>query len=201
MKKQRHDLFAADHRRQKITQYTKVLDALDGLVDWAALTKVVNECTGREASQPKGGRPPYSTQALVKIIVLQQLYGNLSDEETESALLDRGSWQRFIGMADARRLPDARTLWHFKNQLAQTGSATELFADVQRQLNAAGLADMTGVTLGKGRPCRPIPKPAFCPIRQIRCLRLSQMWPIIPNSCPGPLRPGSDRRRMWAIIR
>ena len=80
MKKQKHDLFAADHRRQKITQFTKALDALDaldGLVDWAALTKVVNKCTGREASQPKDGRPPYPTHALVKIIVLQQLYGKL----------------------------------------------------------------------------------------------------------------------------
>lgn len=144
MKQQRQDLFAADHRRQKITQFTKVLDALDGLVDWAALTTVVNNCTGREASQLKGGRPAYPTQVLVKIIVLQQLYGNLSDEDTEYALLDRGSWQRFIGMAEARDLPDARTIWHFKNQLAQTGSATELFADVQRQLNAAGLAAKGG---------------------------------------------------------
>ena len=33
MKKQSHDLFALDHRRQKITQFTKVLDALSGLVD------------------------------------------------------------------------------------------------------------------------------------------------------------------------
>ena len=144
MKKQNQDLFAEHHRRQKITQFTKVLDSLSGLVDWAALTKVVNEHTGREASQPKGGRPPYQTEALVKIIVLQQLYGNLSDEDTEYALLDRGSWQRFIGMADARDLPDARTIWHFKNQLAQTGSVSELFAQVQEQLNAAGLVAKGG---------------------------------------------------------
>jgi transposase, IS5 family len=139
MKKQRQDLFAAQHRVQKIAQYTKVLDSLNKLVDWVTLTQVVNESTGREGSQPKGGRPPYPTEALVKLIVLQQLYGNLSDEETEYALLDRGSWQRFIGLADARTLPDARTIWHFKNQLAQAGSGAGLFAEVQRQLSAAGL--------------------------------------------------------------
>ena len=71
MKKQSHELFVEHHRRGKITQFTKVLDALSGLVDWAALTKVVNERSGREASQPKGGRPPYPTEVLVKIIVLQ----------------------------------------------------------------------------------------------------------------------------------
>ena len=139
MKRQRQDLFSADQRRQKMAQYTKVLDSLDKLVDWDALCKVVNDSTGREAPQPKGGRPPYPTKALVKLIVLQQLYGNLSDEDTEYALLDRDSWQRFIGMSQARDLPDARTIWHFKNQLALTNTSTALFADVQRQLNAAGL--------------------------------------------------------------
>ena len=125
MKKQSHDLFAEHYRRQKITQFTKALDSLSGLVDWAALTKVVTERTGREASQPKGGRPQYPTGVLVNIIVLQQLYGNLSDEDTEYALLDRGSWQRFIGVAGAPDLPDTRTIWHFKNQLAQTSSTSK----------------------------------------------------------------------------
>lgn len=139
MKHQRQDLFAPDHRRLKIAQYTKVLDSLDKLVDWDALCKVVNDSTGREAPQPKGGRPPYPTKAFVKLIVLQQLYGNLSDEETEYALLDRDSWQRFIGMAEARDLPDARTIRRFKNELAKAKTSTALFDDVQRQLNAAGL--------------------------------------------------------------
>ena len=122
MKKQSHDLFVEHHRRRKITQFTKVLDSPSGLVDWAALTKVVNERTG---PSPKVDDLSYPTLALVKIIVLQQLYGNLSDEDTAYALLDRGSWQRFIGMADARDLPHARTIRHFKNQLAQTSSTSE----------------------------------------------------------------------------
>ena len=146
MKPRTGDLFAGQHRLQKLTQYTKVLDSLTQLVDWPALAQVVNEATGREAPRPQGGRPPYPTEAMLKIIVLQQLYGNLSDEETEYALLDRGSWQRFIGLEDARDLPDARTIWAFKNQLATAlperphgSGATAVFADVQRQLNGAGL--------------------------------------------------------------
>ena len=50
MKKQSLDLFTEHQRRQKITQRTKVLDSLRGLVDWVALTKVVNDRTGREDS-------------------------------------------------------------------------------------------------------------------------------------------------------
>ncbi len=108
-------------------------------VDWPGLAAAVNEKTGREAPQPKGGRPPYPTLALLKIVVLQQLYGNLSDEQMEYALLDRSSWQRFTGLADHRDLPDARTIWAFKELLAQGGGATALFEIVGQQLAAAGL--------------------------------------------------------------
>ena len=139
MKKRTGDLFAGHRRQEKLVQFTKVLDALTRLVDWAALARVVNDATGREAPQPKGGRPPYPTQSMLKIMVLQQLYGNLSDEEMEYALLDRTSWQQFVGLVEFRDLPDARTLWAFKNQLAQAGGAVVLFADVQRQLAMAGL--------------------------------------------------------------
>lgn len=62
MQKQSTDLFAADQRLQKMAQYTKVLDALNKLVDWVALANVVNDDTGREAPQPKGGRPAYPTK-------------------------------------------------------------------------------------------------------------------------------------------
>ena len=138
MKRSTGDFFVGHRRREKLQQFTKVLDALTRLVDWAALAKVHNAATGREAPQPKGGRPPYATDVMLKIMVLQQLYGNLSDEEMEYALLDRASWQTFIGLAEARDLPDARTIWAFKNQLAQAGGGAKLFADVERQLASAG---------------------------------------------------------------
>ena len=107
---------------------------------------MVTERTGREASQPKGGRASQLTEALVKIIVLQQLYGNLSDEDTEYALLDRGNWQRFIGVAGAPDLPDTRTIWHFKNQLAQTSStgAFQKFATFKVQ-HWRALPDLLGL--------------------------------------------------------
>lgn len=58
MKRQNRDLFAADRRLEKLGQYTKVLDTLSVLVDWKALAEALNPATGRQAAQPKGGRPP-----------------------------------------------------------------------------------------------------------------------------------------------
>lgn len=132
------DLFAQEHRQKKLDDYTKVLKRLDQLVDWSELAQELNAVTKREAARPQGGRPPYATKVMIKIIVLQQLYGNLSDEETEYSLLDRRSWQQFIELANARDLPDARTIWHFKNQLAEVGGAEKIFAAVQVQLTRAG---------------------------------------------------------------
>ena len=108
MKRSTGDFFAGHRRREKLQQFTKVLDALTRLVDWAALAKVHNAATGREASQPKGGRPPYATDVMLKIMVLQQLYGNLSDEEMEYALLDRASWLVVNKPAGLASVPAAR---------------------------------------------------------------------------------------------
>ena len=76
--------------------------------------------------------------------MLQQLYGNLPEEQMEYALLDRASWQRFTGLADYRDLPDARTIWAFKEQLAKGGGATALFEIVGEQLAQAGLQAQGG---------------------------------------------------------
>ena len=144
MKERNGYLFVDERRQEKLAQFTGVLERLGELVDWPGLAAAVNKATGREAPQPKGGRPPYPTQALLKIVVLQQLYGNLSDEMMEYALLDRASWQRFAGLAHARDLPDARTIWAFKEQLAKGGGATALFEIVGEQLAEAGLQAQGG---------------------------------------------------------
>jgi transposase, IS5 family len=144
MKNRTGDLFSRARREEKLAQFTGVLDRLEKLIDWEGLAKAVNAATGREAARPQGGRPPYPTAILLKIVVLQQLYGNLSDEQMEYALLDRLSWQRFIGMPDARDLPDARTLWAFKNLIAGGGGADALFAEVGHQLARAGLTAKGG---------------------------------------------------------
>ena len=156
MKERNGYLFLAEQREAKLAQFTGRLDRLSTLVDWQGLARAVNDATGREGPRPKGGRPPYPTEALLKIVVLQQLYGNLSDEEMEYCLLDRMSWQTFTGLTGHRHLPDARTIWAFKELLAKGGGAEALFEIVGEQLAAAGLKarggqiiDATFVTVPK----------------------------------------------------
>lgn len=156
MKERNGYLFIAEQREAKLAQFTGALDRLAALVDWRGLAQAVNDATGREGARPQGGRPPYPTEALLKIVVLQHLYGSMSDEQMEYCLLDRMSWQRFVGLAGHRHLPDARTIWKFKELLAQDGGAQALFDIVHTQIGRAGyqasggqIVDATFVTVPK----------------------------------------------------
>lgn len=160
MKERNGYLFVAEEREKKLAQFTGALEHLARLVDWRGLAKAVNDATGREGERPQGGRPPYPTEVLLKIVVLQQLYGGMSDEQMEYCLLDRMSWQRFVGLAGHRHLPDARTIWKFKELLAQGNAdgsgAQALFDIVHAQIARAGfvasggqMVDATFVTVPK----------------------------------------------------
>src|SRR5690349_16585776 len=131
-----HDKAVQQQRDKKLVQYTASLDRITELVDFVAVAAAVDVACPRPDRSSKGGRPPYPTALMVKVLFLQALY-NLSDEETDHQLLDRRSFQRFCGLADELSVPDARTIWLFKQRLA-SGSigAKVIFEAVQQQLQA-----------------------------------------------------------------
>lgn len=104
-------------------------------IDFTALAEEVDRVAPRPES-PQGGRPPFPTQTMVRILVLKRLY-NLSDEQMEYQLLDRMSYQRFCGLADLASIPDRTTIWIFENRIGEA-SAQSLFEGVERQLLKQG---------------------------------------------------------------
>ena len=64
----------------------------------------------------KGGRPPFDPVFMFKILVIQRL-NNFGDDNTEFLLNDRRSFERFLGLDCAGRVPDAKTIWLFRDQL------------------------------------------------------------------------------------
>jgi transposase, IS5 family len=52
----------------------------------------------------------------------------LSDEQTEYQLKDRLSFLRFIGLGLHHPIPDAKTIWLYREQLARAGAIERLFA-------------------------------------------------------------------------
>jgi transposase, IS5 family len=131
------DLFVQDQRQAKLGSFVENLAAMDELIDFAAVAAQVDTACPRP-DRSKGGRPPYPTEIMVRLLFIQALY-NLSDEDCEYQVLDRMSFQHFCRLDGALNIPDARTLWAFKQRLAQGGlGAQALFDAVSLQLQQQG---------------------------------------------------------------
>ncbi len=64
----------------------------------------------------KGGRPLFDHVLMFKVLVLQSMHA-LSDERCEVLIKDRLSFMRFLGLGLADPVPDANTIWAFREAL------------------------------------------------------------------------------------
>ncbi|GLQ69576.1 hypothetical protein GCM10007866_20290 [Gluconobacter albidus] len=74
---------------------------------------------------------------MFKILVIQTL-NNLSDERTEYLINDHLSFMRFLGLRLSDRVPDAKTVWLFRERLTQAGAIDVLFNRFDATLRNAG---------------------------------------------------------------
>jgi transposase, IS5 family len=131
------DLFLQDQRQAKLGGFIANLAAMDELIDFGAIAAEVDAACPRP-DRSKGGRPPYPTEVMVRLLFIQALY-NLSDEDCEYQVLDRMSFQHFCRLDGALHIPDARTLWSFKQRLAKGGlGGRAVFDAVSLQLQQHG---------------------------------------------------------------
>ncbi len=102
------------------------------------MTKAQNRSGGS-----KGGRPPYDAVFMFKVLILQTLY-TLSDDATEFQIRDRFSFMPFLGLELQDAVPDAKTIWLFREQLTRAGAIEELFSGFDAYLKAQGYLAMSG---------------------------------------------------------
>lgn len=118
------------------------LDRLNELVKWYRFEKLVGHL--RDEAGP--GRPGYPSLVLLKAVLLASLYG-LSERELEEALDDRLSFRRFVGLALEEKVPDHTVLNRFRNRLIAEHLLDKLFAELDRQLDKAGVILKRGTML------------------------------------------------------
>jgi IS5 family transposase len=117
------------------------LDRIAALVKWYRFEKLL-----ALLRDDGPGRPAWPPLLMFKLLLLQSLYG-LSDAETEEAAADRLSFRRFAGLGLADRVPDHSTICRFRNLLVERGLLEKLFAELDRQLDKAGLILRRGTML------------------------------------------------------
>ena len=76
---------------------------------------------------------------MFKILILQAMHA-LSDERCEYLIKDRLSFMRFLGLGLADAVPDANTIWTFREALKKADAVDALFARFDAALRAVGLS-------------------------------------------------------------
>jgi IS5 family transposase len=123
-------------RRSKTSKAVATLSQIDKLVNWQALVNIVQ---GLDKTQTgKGGRPPIAFEIKLKMLFLQYTF-NLSDEELEDQLIDRLSFQQFVGLSFEQEIPDFTTIWKFKEALVQNKLMDRIFSSIVAQIELEGL--------------------------------------------------------------
>lgn len=129
-------------RLEKLSQLGDSLERLNKAINWEIFRPSLNKVFKKEA-KGAGGRPPFDYVLMFKILVLQRIY-NLSDDQAEYQINDRMSFMRFLGLHLGDRVPDAKTIWLFRDMLTNANIMRELFDVFNKQLEDAHLITRTG---------------------------------------------------------
>ena len=171
--------FDHEDRLAKLEKLGDPLPRLDSIVDWQAfrpLLKVIHH----KQRKSNAGRKPHDVTLMFKMLVLQSLY-NLSDDQAEFQVRDRLSFQRFLGLSPEDTVPDAKTLWLFREQLARHGLIDKLFGRFDEQLWLSGLMPRGGQIIDASLVSVPKNRNSRDENKQIKAGKTPEGWDEKPN--------------------
>ncbi len=134
--------FDINERAAKLTEMGDPLVALNKLIDWEAFRSLLN-VVYEKPRKSNAGAKPIDVVLMFKILVLQQLH-NLSDDRIEYQIRDRLSFMRFLGLQIEGRVPDAKTIWLFRERLKELNLVDKLFTEFREQLAVKGYVAKSG---------------------------------------------------------
>jgi hypothetical protein len=138
--------FDIDDRLKRLSDLGDQLETFRSAVDFELFRPELNAALSY-TDRTEGGRPPFDPVLMFKILVIQAT-NNLSDERAEFLINDRLSFMRFLGLGLEDRVPDARTIWLFREKLTTAGAIKRLF----EQFDEAGWLHRH---VGSDRRCQP----------------------------------------------
>lgn len=137
-----HSFFAQEELENKVREFR--LNPLVKLMDWIDFERFRSALEmafgyNRTVSVTKrNGRPPFDVILMFKILILQSFY-NLSDDQVEYQINDRISFRQFLGLTSSCRIPDAKTIWLFRDKLRKNGALDRVFSQLNAHLAQRGV--------------------------------------------------------------
>lgn len=187
-------LFDLEQRYQRLSETGDPLVKLASLIDFEVFRTLLIAALNRSDGS-KGGRPAYDPVLMFKILVLQTLY-TLSDDATEFQIRDRLSFMRFLRLGLEDRVPDAKTIWLFREQLTRAGAITPLFAKFDAWLKGQGFLAMSGQIVDASIIAAPRQRNTEDEKAALREGRIPQDWAAKPAKLAQ-----KDRDARWTLKR
>src|SRR5690606_21108983 len=121
-----------DERYVRLSEAGDPLEKLDALVPWEVFRKPLAKALERSYGA-KGGRPPLRPGADVQD---PGAPGALQPLRRPDGVHDPGPavFMRVLGLGLSDRVPDAKTIWLFREHLARAGAVENLFARLDKHL-------------------------------------------------------------------
>ena len=135
-------LFDWQQRFEDLDKGGDPLVKLNAIIDWE-LFRTTLETIRDKKRKSNAGRKPFDVILMFKILVIQSLY-NLSDDQLEFHIRDRLSFMRFLGLSLGDTVPDAKTIWLFREQLTEGKVIEKVFKRFDQFLKKNGFAARKG---------------------------------------------------------
>jgi len=184
--------FDVDERLKRLSGLGDHLEAFAAAVDFEIFrADLIAALAYSDGSQ--GGRPPFDAVMMFKILVIQAM-DNLSDERAEFLINDRMSFMRFLGLSLSDRVPDARTIWLFREKLTKANAIEPLLARFDAALRASGFIAMSGQIVDATLVATPRQRNTEDEKKAIKEGRIPEDW----QTHPSKLRQ-KDRDARWTM--
>lgn len=134
--------FDEDNRLKRLSEMGDPLEKVSKAVNWEIFRPILKKVFQKEKSGT-GGRPAWDYVLMFKILLLQAWYA-IADDKAEYMINDRLSFQRFLSLSLGDKVPDAKTIWLFRDTLSKSETDKELFALFAEQLTEQGVITREG---------------------------------------------------------
>ena len=189
--------FDVEERLKELSAKGDALERLNTVVDFELFRADLERAVPRSDGS-KGGRPAFDHVLMFKVLVLQASH-SLSDERTEYLIRDRLSFMRFLGLRLADTVPDANTIWTFREALTRARLSGKpameaLFERFDAALSASGFLAMSGQIIDASIVAAPKQRNTDGEKREIKEGRIPADW----AENPAKLRQ-KDRDARWTV--
>jgi transposase, IS5 family len=189
--------FDIDERLRELSAKGDDLERLNAIVDFEVFRPDLARAVPRSDGS-KGGRPAFDHVFMFKVLILQAAHG-LSDERAEYLIKDRLSFMRFLRLGLADAVPDANTIWTFREALTRARidgkpAIEVLFRAYEAALTEAGFLAMGGQIIDASIVAAPKQRNSDGEKRDIKEGRIPEAWKDKPAKLAQ-----KDRDARWTV--